>query len=227
MKTAHHAGLLNKPAHALLLGLALSFGTVSVSQAMSDLVSLAITPEWPTNTQPGSVTLYRITVTRAGAGVLDVSLSAANLPAGATASIDANALRFTGNSPETLTATLAITCTNVTATDECPFTVTGTSQRETLTTTNQTRAAGASARFRWEGPVLALDRLADGGLKLRGEGLTGGTYMIESAPSLNSADWTPLLPTTADGNGRFILLDSPSSRIGSRFYRAASTFGEP
>jgi hypothetical protein len=222
MKTTRIIGSSDTRLLAVLLGLALAIAGTGVSRAMSELVSITIAPEWPSNTNPGNVTLYTVTVTRVGQGMLDVSLTADGLPAGATASFGAGSLRFTGRTPEMLSTTLTLTCTNPTATDNVPFTVTGTSLRGALTVINQnltwkSRLASPSA-----GTILALDRLSDGSLKIRGHGPVSGVYLVEATPDLASPAWAPVSSTAADGNGRFICINATPSQVGSRFYRTVN-----
>lgn len=223
MKTLHRTALMKNRIHAILLGVACSLATAGVSHAMSELASITIEPEWPATTQPGTVTLYKITVTRAGQGLLEVSLSSLGLPEGATASFSDDMLRFTGRSPQSLTTTLTVTCTTVTPTDHYPFTVTGDAGRTVVTATNQTPndLTGRSS-VSISGPALALDRLADGSLKIRGHGSTGDTCQIEITADLIHPAWAPFGSSTADGNGRFIFTDTPAQNSPARFYRAVA-----
>lgn len=229
MKTTHATNPLKHRIHAALLGVVYSLVAVNVSHAMSDLASITIEPEWPATTQPGTVTLYKVTVNRTGQGLLDVSLASSALPEGATASFSTNRLRFTGRAPESLTVTLTITCTNVTATDLYPFTITGDAGRDILTVTNQTADNGPTTRFAVlpAGAVLALDGLADGSVKLRGHGASGTTCQIETTADLIHPDWTAIGSSTADGNGRFIFTEAVVKSSPTRFYRTAAPTTQP
>src|SRR5512137_2798111 len=102
---------------AKLLGIILALGAGGAAYAMSSLVGVSIQPQWPATNDPGLVVLYTVTVERAGQGDLDVVLSAAGLPDGATATFSPSFVRFTGQVPTTLTSTLTITCTNLVPTD--------------------------------------------------------------------------------------------------------------
>ena len=205
--------------YAILTGTVLSLATCGVSHAMSELVSISIEPEWPATTNPGTVILYKVTaVTRAGQGLLEVSLSSLGLPDGATVSFSPSVLRFTGREPTTQTATLTVTCTKVTPTDTYPFTLTGTAQREVITLTNQVQQVLYSLVS--APPTLALDSLSGGGLRLRGKGATGQTYQIECTPNLSKPNWTPVGSSTADGNGRFTFTTAQAKDSPVRFYRA-------
>src|SRR5512146_2994383 len=90
--------------YALLMALVFSLAAADVSQAMSELVSLSLAPEWPATTEPGTVVLYKVYVVRDGQGFLDVSLSSAGLPEGTTVTFEPNTLRFVGRRPEVQTA---------------------------------------------------------------------------------------------------------------------------
>ena len=208
--------------YAIVIGMAFSLTTVSVSQAMSELVSLSIEPEWPATSSPGTVIVYKLSaVAREGQGMLEVSLSTLGLPDGATVSFSPDVLRFTGRAPECLTSTVTITCTNLTATDNYPFTITGAALRETVTLTNQPVQTPYGVV---NGPaVLALDRLSGGSLRLRGAGATGQTYQIESTPDLSKPAWTLVGSTTADGNGRFTFVTAQAAGASMRFYRAVGS----
>lgn len=229
MKTAHAINRMKSRIHAALFGVLCSLAVANVSHAMSELASITIEPEWPTTTQPGTVTLYKVTVTRTGQGLLDVSLANAGLPEGATASFSTNRLRFTGRAPVSMTVTLAITCTNVTATDLYPFVIAGVAGHGSLTVTNQTPENSESTRKTVPpaGAMLALDQLADGSMKLRGDGASGATCQIETTADLVHPNWTAIGSSTADGNGRFIFNEAPVKGSTMRFYRTASPAAQP
>jgi hypothetical protein len=205
--------------NAVLVGLALFLATTSASQAMSKLVSLTIEPLWPASTEPGTIVLYQVTVTREGQGFLEVNLSADGLPEGAVVSFSANPLRFVGREPGTQTCIMAIDCAQVTATDTYAFTVTGKSRRETITVANLVSKAFSDVS---SNPSLTLDLRDDGTGLLRGTGVGGQTYRIETSTDLLSGAWATLGFTTADGNGRFMLIDEDTkvADLPMKFYRA-------
>jgi hypothetical protein len=208
---------MKKRVNAIVIGLALSLTTVSVSRAMSELVSLSIEPEWPATPTPGNVVLYRVNaVVRSGSGMLEVSLSSLGLPAGAKVEFSPNLLRFTGHEPNTATAIMTVTCAELTATDAYPFTLTGTALRQTITLTNQVQ------QQKWvaERPALAIDRMSDGSLRLRGTGLAGQTYKIQATTSLTNPEWIAVGSSTADGNGRFTFFPGREFIAPIQFYRA-------
>jgi hypothetical protein len=204
--------------YVVAIGLVLNLAATGATHAMSELVTISMQPEWPVTSNPGTVITYEISaVAREGQGKLEVSLSALGLPDGATASFSPSLLRFTGRVPECLTCTLTITCTNVTATDNYPFTITGTGLREAVTITNQVSEVQGSPGS--VSPTLALDRVGGGNLALRGKGGSGQTYQVESTPDLRNPTWTAVGSSTADGNGRFTFTTAQAAGAAMRFYR--------
>ena len=210
---------MKKQINAVLVGLALFLVTTSASQAMSKLVALTVEPLWPTSTEPGTIVLYQVTVTREGQGFLEVDLSAAGLPEGTAVSFSANPLRFVGREPKSQTCIMAIDCAQLTATDAYAFTVTAKSRRQTITVMNTVSKARSDSS---SGPTLMLDLYDDGTGLLRGTGVGGQTYRIETSTDLLSGVWATLGFTTADGNGRFILIDEDTkvADLPMKFYRA-------
>ncbi|HEY5911422.1 MAG TPA: hypothetical protein VJA21_12550 [Verrucomicrobiae bacterium] len=201
--------------YSILTGLGLVLATGGTSFAESELVSIFIEPEWPTTANPGNVVTYTVTaVSRVGQGLLEVALTCGGLPEGTTVSFSPNVLRFTGRVPVSLTSTLTITSPTVMPIDSYPFTVTGTAQRQTVVYTNQTVAPFSGP------PVLVIDSLADGSFMIRGRGVPGETFQIETTPDLANSPWAPIGTTTADGNGRFVFLPAQPNDTPARFYRA-------
>ena len=200
----------------ILAGLIMAL-TTSSTFAMSELISLSALPVWPLSTTPSTTVLYNVsTVGRGGAGLLEVELTAGDLPPGITVTFTPSVLRFVGNQLTTQTATMNVQCTVPTPLDCYSFTITGTSKRETITITN---VVMFTPEFVANRPAtLYLDNLSNGELLIRGLGATAKTYQIEATSDLLNPEWTPLGNTTADGNGRFIYPISQS--ISARFFRA-------
>ncbi len=208
--------------YTILLGLALSLAGLSTSRAMSELVSVSIEPAWPTTSNPGTVILYDVTIVgRAGAGLLEVVLSSLALPEGATVTFTPDLLRFTGHQITAQTSLMTVICPEVMPTETYPFTVTGDARRESITLTNQVEGELYSLVI--ARPVLILDRLSEGNLRLRGKGSTGQAYRIESTPSLTDPVWTTVGSSTADGNGRFTFFTAQAADAPMRFYRAVES----
>ena len=206
--------------HTILIAIALTLTTSTVSQAMSKLVSLTVEPQWPTTTTPGNILLYKVTAVREGSGVLNVAVSIHGLPQGTTVQLDPP-LRFTGSSPTVLTALMTVTCPALTPADNYPFTTTGKARREGITVTNAVHQQLFSLI---SNPlVLSLDQMSEGSFRLRGSGTSGQTYTIETTTSLTSPDWTPLGSSTADGNGRFTFFPVASPNDAARFFRAVQS----
>ena len=202
---------------ALLLGTVFSLATCGSSHAMSELISLSALPVWPVSTTPDTSVSYSVsTVGRGGAGMLEVTLTAGDLPPGVTVTFSPSVLRFTGNALTLQAATMTVLCTVPTPVDGYPFTITGTSKRESITITNVVMFTPQYLANRRA--TLYIDDLGNGALLLRGLGATAKTYQIEVTADLSNPEWTPLGNTTADGNGRFIF---PTSQVtAARFYRA-------
>jgi len=203
--------------HSLLLGAVFSLATCGVSHAMSELISLSALPVWPVSTTPDTTVVYNVsTVGRGGAGLLEVELTAGGLPPGITVTFSPSVLRFTGNQLSTQTARMIVTCLVPTPIDCYPFTITGTSKRESITITNVVMFTPEFVATR--PGTLYLDNLGGGNLLIRGLGATAKTYKIEATSDLGNPVWEPVGNTTADGNGRFIF--PISQTIPMRFFRA-------
>jgi hypothetical protein len=220
---------------AILLGVTFSLASAGVSHAMSELVSMSKEPVWPTSPTPDGNLVYNITtVGRAGAGLLEVTLTAADMPPGITVTFSPSVLRFTGNQVSSQTATMTVSCTGLIPIDCFPFSITGTSQREVITVTNQ---VFYSAEFLATRPAtLTIDQMTNDSLRIRGAGATGKTYQIEAASSLNPSQsqttanlinpvWIPLGTATADANGRFTFFTTQTAGSPVRFFRAFTSAG--
>jgi hypothetical protein len=183
------------------------------------LISLSTEPMWPTTSTPDNSLVYNVTtVGRGGSGLLEVTLTAGAMPPGVTVTFSPSPLRFTGNQVSSQTATMTVHCSSPTPLDCYPFTLTGTTMRESITITNLVMFSPQYVAVR--PPTLYLDNLGNGALRLRGLGATAKTYRIEVKPHLSDAVWTPLGSATADGNGRFTFFTSMASDSPARFYRA-------
>ncbi|HEX5221074.1 MAG TPA: hypothetical protein VFZ59_16035, partial [Verrucomicrobiae bacterium] len=145
--------------------------TTSSSFAMSELISLSALPVWPTTTNPNTTVLYSVsTVGRGGAGLLEVALTAGNLPPGVTVTFSPSVLRFVGNQLSAQTATMTVTCSTPMPLDCYPFTITGTSKRESITITNMITFTPEFVANR--PATLYLDNQGNGSLLMRGLGAT-------------------------------------------------------
>jgi hypothetical protein len=207
---------------ALLLAATMSLASTGVSHAMSSLVSLSSEPVWPTSSTPDGNLIYNITaVGRAGSGLLEVALTAGNMPPGVTVTFSPTTLRFTGNQVTSQTTTMTVSCPWLIPLDCYPFTITGTAQRESITITNVVYFSPAFVAVRL--PTLYIDSLANSALRIRGLGATGKTYQIEATSSLSSPVWTSVGSAIADGNGRFTFFTTQNAGSPTRFYRAITS----
>lgn len=186
---------------------------------MSELISLSALPVWPISPTPDSNVVYTVsTVGRAGSGLLEVTLTADDMPPGVTVTFSPSVLRFTGNQLTTQTATMTVHCPSLIPIDCWPYTLTGTALRETVTITNLVVSTPQLVANRT--PTLYMDDLGKNALRLRGLGATGKSYQIEARSDLCDSTWTPLGNSTADGNGRFTYFTTQLSSAAMRFYRA-------
>ena len=191
--------------------------SVSVGHAKSELLSLSTEAVWPTSSKPDSNLVYTVTtVGRGGAGLLEVTLTAGNMPPGVTVTFDPPILRFTGNQVTSQTATMTVHCSTLIPVDCYPFTLTGTSQNESITVTNTVMFSPFVVMTRLA--TLYLDNQGNGAMRLRGLGATGKNYQVEATSSL-SVTWTPLGGATADANGRFTFFPTQTNGP-ARFFRA-------
>jgi hypothetical protein len=212
---------MKKRLFAIITGVTLTLTGANSSHAMSELVSLSTDPMWPMSSTPEEYLLYYVTtVGRGGAGLLEVELTAGNLPPGVTATFEPSVLRFTGNQVTSQTAIMAVDCPSLMQLDCHPFTLTGTAQRESITITNQVVLTVQDIAARK--PYLRIDKRGNGELRLRGLGVTGKTYQIEVKEDITGSDWKPLGQSTADGNGRFTFFTAPARDVPVCYYRAVS-----
>lgn len=213
---------MNNKISALLLGVSLSLASAGVSHAMSSLVSLSTRPVWPASSTPDGNLIYNITaVGRAGSGLLEVALTAGDMPAGVTVTFSPSTLRFTGNQLTSQTATMTVSCSWPLPLDCYPYTLTGTAQRESITITNLVCFSPAFVAVRL--PTLNLDSMMNSNLRIRGLGATGKTYQIQATSSLSNPVWTSLGSAIADGNGRFTFFTTQDAIAPARFFRAVTS----
>jgi len=206
---------------AILFGVTISLAAANVGHAMSELIGISEQPVWPTSPTPDGSVVYSITtVGRGGAGLLEVTLSAGDLPPGVTVTFDPPVLRFTGNEVTIQVATMTVFCSSPIPLDSYPFTLTGTAQRESITVTNEVLFSPEALATRV--PTLMLDMLTGNSLRIRGAGATGITYDIEVSSSLTNPAWTTLGSATADGNGRFTFPTTVAADVPTRFFRAVT-----
>jgi len=207
---------------ALLLGFTFCLASACGTHAMSTLISLSSEPMWPTSSTPDYNLVYSVTtVGRGGAGLLEVTLTAGDMPPGVTVTFSPSVLRFTGNQATAQTATMTVHCQGLIPLDCFPFTITGTAQRESITITNVVWFTPEYVANR--APILYIDDLGNDALRLRGLGATGKTYQIEATYQLDAPVWTTLGSATADGNGRFTFFTSQAANEPTRYYRAVYT----
>jgi len=195
-------------------------GATSACNARSEFTDLALDSIYPATSQPGNTVLYSIKATRTGQGLLLVDLSIEGLPAGATATFSPSVLRFTGRNPETLTSVITITCSELTKTDMYPLKVRGIARRDDQSLVFTTLLTQGVQIPTPSAPVLRLDRSPGGVILVHGAGSSGVTYQIEATADLVNPSWSGIGSSTADGNGKFTYVDTQTSELPVRFYRA-------
>ena len=210
---------------AISIAVAFSLAAAGTSHAMSTLISMSKESVWPLTSTPNGEVLYSVTtVGRGGAGLLEVTLTAGDLPPGVTVTFSPSVLRFTGNQLSGQLATMTVSCPYAMPIDSFPFTITGTAQRESITITNVVTISPAEIANRL--PTLMVDNMSTNGtIRLRGLGATGKTYQIQCSPTVVNPVWTTLGTSTADGNGRFTYFTAPAANVPTRFFRAVTTSG--
>src|SRR5947208_818688 len=110
---------------ALFVAVGFSLPAASAGYGKSQLVSIFEQPLWPTSSTPNGNLVYEVmTVARAGSGLLEVTLTAGNLPPGVTVTFSPSVLRFTGTRVSTQTAQMIVSCPCVMPIDSYPFTIT-------------------------------------------------------------------------------------------------------
>ena len=114
MNIRQSCNLMKSQLRPLLLGLTFSLASVGVSHAMSELLSISEEPVWPVSSNPDGSIVYAITTaSRGGAGLLEVTLTAGDMPPGVTVTFSPSVLRFTGNQATNQTATMTVYSTNL------------------------------------------------------------------------------------------------------------------
>jgi hypothetical protein len=204
---------------ATFTAVALMLTMTSVVHAKSEFVSLSCAPLWPTSSTPATNLLYYVTaVGRAGAGLLEVTLTASDMPPGLAVTFSPPVLRFTGNQLTSQTATMAVQCSSPMPLDCYAFTMTGTSAHGNITITNVVMFTPDYVASR--PATLFVDNLGNNNLRLRGLGATAKTYQIQGKAFLSDSTWMPLGNSTADGNGRFTFFPAPATEAPSCVFRA-------
>ena len=69
--------------------------------------------------------------------------------------------------------------------------------------------------------ITSIKRLTNGHITLQGLGVPSAAHTIERSPTPDSAGFSALAPTTADGAGLVQFEDSTSTGLDRAFYRLA------
>jgi hypothetical protein len=105
-------------------------------------------------------------------------------------------------------------------TDCYPFTITATSQRESMTITND--ACFTPDYVATRPADIICNCPSNGCMNIQGLGATGKTYQTVASPSVNDPVWTPVSTSIADGNGRFFIPAQSMTGFPMRFFRTVT-----
>ena len=199
---------------SILSTLALGILCASKALAAPVLSAVAVGPQLPSPINPGQSASYTVTVSRVGNGNIDVYLTIAGLPAGATASFSPSPVHFTGPLPLSETSTLTISTSDYTPLGIYNFTVTGDDG------SSQNVKIGAGILTIGVG-VASLQMLPDYSTKITCTGVPGQSYLIQATTNLTTPDWTAIATNTADVNSLFSYIDLDAKTCPCRFYRTA------
>jgi hypothetical protein len=179
------------------LGLA---GLLAVPQARasSTLASVSVGEQTVGAINPGGTATFPVTVTRTGAGRLDVDLSISGLPAGATATFSPDELTFTGNKPDSLTSTLTITIPASLPLGCSSFTVTASEERHD----NHGHNKKTAARQMYVGVGhICLTTTPNGTVTVGCAGKPGDVMVLQTTTNLTTASWTTIATNVTDASG--------------------------
>jgi hypothetical protein len=185
--------------------------------ASSSLNSVTAGSQTPNPISPGASATFAITVTRTGAGKIDIDLSDSGLPAGATASFSPGRITFKGNSPTSASSILTVRTTNSIPLGAYAFTV-----RAQDAGGSTAKTGPATLWVTVNRPVISMTRLADGNMGLIGAGTANAQYRIQATTSLAAPAWTTIATRTADVQGRFNFTDLSATNYSCRFYRTST-----
>ncbi|SRR6266446_5231542 len=203
---------MNKQRLVPLLVLPLMLACSRETFSAPTLTAVDVGPQSPSPVCQGGAATFVVTVTRIGNGNMDVYLTAAGLPPGATASFSPNPVKFAGPTPPTGTSTLVISTTGGTPPGADPFSVIA-DDGGSLNTKTNTGALNVSLCS------AGVAQLPDGSISLTFPGVAGQTYLIQATTNLAAPVWTTICTTNMGNNNVLKLIDSDSTNYPMRFYR--------
>jgi hypothetical protein len=182
------------------------------------LSSVVMSCQSQISVQRGGIATYTVTVSRTGNGNMDVYLTVAGVPTGATASFSQDKITFSGSTPASETATLNIVTSATTPACTYGLTVTATDggSQNRKTCTDTLIVAGSPE----ESGVLCAGKLPDGSFRLTCQGAPNQNCFVQAATNLNQPIWVTLGTNTTDANGVFAFIDQDALNYPSRFYRS-------
>lgn len=195
----------------------------SNATAGTALNSVTVGPQSPVQVNPGTEATYVVTVTRTGSGDIDVYLTSAGLPVGATASFSPGMVHFTGPSPLSQTAILTVSTSTALPPGVYPFAVIGRDGGS-----HNTASAGATLTVGNGTPpqsvppiITSIKPFGDPVIVISAKGTPSHTYLLEATFNLNPPVWSTIATNVADTNGLLSYIDSDATNYPCRFYRVA------
>ncbi|TAL02360.1 MAG: hypothetical protein EPO07_07445 [Verrucomicrobia bacterium] len=186
--------------------------------AATTLTSVAISSPSPNSVIQGGSATYTVTVSRTGNGNLEIYLTVAGLPPGATAAFSPSMIRFSSSTPTSATATLTITTSAATpaCTYSLPVTASDGGSPNKKSCTATLMVAGSP-----DAPgVLCAGKLPDGSFRITCEGAPNQSCIVQATENLGSPNWVTLGTNTTDANGVFAFIDFGATNCPCRFYRS-------
>ncbi len=213
---------MRKHLFAVLAGLILACSSGN-ALAKSVLTSVTIGTQSPSPINPGATAAYPITVTRTGAGRLNIDFSCSNLPPGATASFSATPFVFKGNSPSSGTATLAISTTASIPQGTYIFSVTARDSRNRNIVTNTgTLNIGTDDKTSLSPQTItSINVQPNGSAGVSLKAAASKSYILQATTSLNPTSWSNIATNTTDATGICVFMDLDAGNYSTRFYRTA------
>ncbi|MDB6109695.1 MAG: hypothetical protein JWR69_1445 [Pedosphaera sp.] len=187
------------------------------ARASSTLTSVSVGEQLIGVVNPGGTASFPVTVTRTGAGRLDVELSISGLPAGATATFLPAQVTFTGNKPDSQTAIVTITTPASFARGRSCFSVIATELDHNDHHPIKT-ATAANAMYVGVGHVC-LTKMPDSTFRVGCAGAPGELLLLQSSPSIIAPVWTTIATNTTDASGWFTWQAPDTTNSQCRFYR--------
>ncbi|HWX18419.1 MAG TPA: hypothetical protein VN578_00805 [Candidatus Binatia bacterium] len=192
------------------LAVLVAFGANALADPI--LTSVTVGPQSPDPILQGSNATFVVTVSRTGHGKMEIYLSAAGLPAGATAAFSPNPIKFTGKPITSATASLVVSTTSTTPPGPSPFSVLAADGGSPNQQTNTGTLDVATL-------CPGVTRMANGGMCIVLPSAPGQPCCIQAATNLSAPVWTTICTTNTGTNSLLVYADMDASKYPCRFYR--------